>query len=454
MKYLRVVLSGLSIFALPACASAHAFGQQFNLPLPVDFYVTGGVCAFIASCVVLLLFSEPSAQSTAHRALPGGVRFPSILKWILAGTGFFLLVTSLTLAYFGTQDFATNPLPNLFWIIFLLLFTYLTGLLVGGLWQYLDPFRLIAGVIADDIPERPAPAWLPYLPSVLLIVLLWLELYSNALGSIPLVIGTTLVFIASLDNIGSSIWGVNTWFQNGSLFSSLFGLVSKVAPIQILDGRVRLMWPGERLVREEAPHLGVLFFTLVLLGSTVLDGLRETAIWYQILQPVPFNWDNFIGVALLIVIPFVLFAFYSFCLYCMKRLTDTQLSIPQLRLRFAHSLVPIAVAYHFAHYFSLILSQGQYFVAQVSDPFSKGWDIFGTAAYQMNLNLVGGDKVWYTQLSAIVLGHVLAAVVAHYIAQRTFGSKYQIIVSQLPMLVFMVGLTTFGLWTLAQPFVQ
>src|SRR6185436_3013063 len=111
---------------------------------------------------------------------------------------------------------------------------------------------------------------------------------------------------------------------------------------------------------------------------TVLDGLRETKVWYKLLQPVPFSWDNYIGVALLIVVPLILFGLYSICIFAMTKLTHTTLSQSELRLQFAYSLIPIALAYHFAHYFSLILSQGQAFIAQISDPFAKGWNVFGT----------------------------------------------------------------------------
>lgn len=454
MRILRITLWGFGILSLPLVASAHAFGQQFNLPLPVNFYVVGGICAFIASCVILLLFSEPLPRNSEHSESPRGIPVPYWLRVVLRSVGIFFFVACILLAVIGTQDFLTNPLPNFFWIIFLLSFTYITGLLLGGQWRYIDPFFLIASVVADDTVKRPAPRWLPYLPIVWLFALYWLELYSNALGAYPIVIGTVIIFLAAADNIGSSLWGLKTWFGNANLFNTFFDLVSRVAPFQIHKDRIVFVFPGERLVREEAQHVSILLFTLLFLGSTVLDGLRETRAWSQFLQLFPFGWDNYIGLALLALVPLILFGLYSLVIYVMTRVTHSEFSFGELRLTFAFSLVPIAVAYHFAHYFSLILSQGQLFFAQISDPLYKGWNIFGTANYQMNLGLVGADQVWYVQLSAIVLGHILGAIVAHFKAQRTFRSKRDIIVSQLPILVLMIGLTALGLWTLSQPFVR
>jgi len=48
-------------------------------------------------------------------------------------------------------------------------------------------------------------------------------------------------------------------------------------------------------------------------------------------------------------------------------------------LAFAHSLVPIAFAYSVAHYFSLLVLEGQGIISLISDPFGFGWDLFGTA---------------------------------------------------------------------------
>ncbi len=129
MSFIRLALTSLAVLMAPLGASAHVFGQQVRLPLPVELYITGGVCAFIASCAVLLLFSDPESGSKT-RKLPRGVPFPRVFQWLLATLGFAALILSLFLAYFGTQDFVTSPLPNFFWVVFLLLFTYSTGLVL------------------------------------------------------------------------------------------------------------------------------------------------------------------------------------------------------------------------------------------------------------------------------------------------------------------------------------
>ena len=51
----------------------------------------------------------------------------------------------------------------------------------------------------------------------------------------------------------------------------------------------------------------------------------------------------------------------------------------ELARRFAHTLVPIALAYVVAHYFSLLVSRARRSAYLVSDPLGDGADLFGTA---------------------------------------------------------------------------
>src|SRR3569833_647626 len=113
---------------------------------------------------------------------------------------------------------------------------------------------------------------------------------------------------------------------------------------------------------------------------------------------------------------------------------------------YALSLIPIAIAYNFAHYYTLLINSTQLLFALASDPLGKGWDIFGTAHYQVNIGLIGAREVWYAQFIAIVFGHIIATYVAHQIAVREFSSREQMLFGQLPMLVLMVIYTVFGLW--------
>src|SRR5262249_1648786 len=118
---------------------------------------------------------------------------------------------------------------------------------------------------------------------------------------------------------------------------------------------------------------------------------------------------------------------------------------------FVLTLVPIAVAYHLSHYFSLLLTAGQFVIPLASDPFGFGWNLFGTAKHSVDLGVVSPYFFWYSAVVMIVTGHVIAVLLAHHVALRLFRDRRAALLSQIPMVVLMVAYTTLSLWILAQP---
>ena len=88
--------------------------------------------------------------------------------------------------------------------------------------------------------------------------------------------------------------------------------------------------------------------------------------------------------------------------------------VRELARSFAHTLIPIALAYLVAHYFSAFLYQEQaQFTYILSDPLGHGSDLFGTAGGGINYGIVSSNTVWYVQVAALVIGHVTALTLAH-----------------------------------------
>ena len=97
----------------------------------------------------------------------------------------------------------------------------------------------------------------------------------------------------------------------------------------------------------------------------------------------------------------------------MHTVASGRASTRELARTFAHSFIPIALAYLVAHYFTLVLFQEQaQFTYLLSDPLGDGSDYFGTAAGGIDYGLIGATAVWYVQVAALVVGHVLALMVA------------------------------------------
>lgn len=217
-------------------------------------------------------------------------------------------------------------------------------------------------------------------------------------------------------------------------------------------------------------HPAQCMFVLFLLSSTAYDGLRETAVYFNLFWQDPLGvlttafgdhplkiypqvrpWFVAWEMILLLLSPlFYLVLFVAF-LGLGRLLSGGGQNMGLLMRRYLPSLVPIAVVYHFTHYYTLLFSQGLKIRGLVSDPFGWGWNLFGTAITGRLPWLPDMANIWTSQVVLIVLGHVAAVWLAHQQALRLEPSNGRATLSQMPMLVLMVVFTSVGLWILAQP---
>jgi hypothetical protein len=129
---------------------------------------------------------------------------------------------------------------------------------------------------------------------------------------------------------------------------------------------------------------------------------------------------------------------------------DLRLSRVELGRRFVHTLIPIAAAYLVAHYFSLLAYNGQALWSLANDPLGDGSNLFGGAGAGIDYSIVSATGIAYVQLSALVVGHVAALVLAHDRALVVYGSHRAATASQIVMLVVMVVFTILGITLLSE----
>jgi hypothetical protein len=206
----------------------------------------------------------------------------------------------------------------------------------------------------------------------------------------------------------------------------------------------------------------MMVLVIVLLATVTFDGLLETPLWTHILDRTLSDEIRWVGSAALVLFSAGFLFVYLFFSALMCRFAqrygekngaghlNSTLDVASV---FVLTLVPIAIAYHLAHYLSYLLITGQYFIPRVSDPFGYGWDLFGTADYKIDIGQLSARVAWYLAVTFVVLGHVFAVYVAHVVARRTFGGGRAALFSQVPMVVLMVLYTMVSLWILAQPMV-
>ena len=235
------------------------------------------------------------------------------------------------------------------------------------------------------------------------------------------------------------------WVRSSDGFAVLFAKLSAMAPFYLDDERqLRVRPPLTGLARlPETP--GTVQFILIVLGSTTFDGFTRSSLWFEIAGD-RVGWGqtlvNTIGLMCTILVVGMVFVF---AMNVMSWVTGD--SADELSSYFGPTLVPIAAAYAVAHYFSLLALDGQRMIIQISDPFGRGWDLFGTKDYTINWLLVSPDVIAWVQTLAIAIGHVLAVAAAHDRAISRYPHDLAVR-SQYPMLGVMIAYTVAGLFLL------
>ncbi len=436
---------------------AHAFGQVYNLPVPLWLYLYGGGAAVILSFVVVGFVVDRPASA---KAVVSGRKLGTLSDWVLwlvRLLSLALFVAIILAGWYGTQDSNGNIAVTFVWITFYLGFAYLC-LLLGDLWQLVHPVRTVISLASKLKPLVAYPRWLGSWPALITyVVFIWLETLSNGYAIIPANLSRLLVAYFVLTLGGVVAFGED-WYAHGDFLSVFFHFFGSLSPISHENKKIILRSPLSGLLSESVADLGRLVFILFMLASTAFDGLRDTqsfALFYNWLVgniPTLVSWGpTKIRLVVLLISPLAFLSIYAVFIRLIKVLVATKQTTKQLMFSFAPSLVPIAIAYNIAHYYTLLLIQGQLIIKLLSDPLGRGWNLFGTANFRINVGLLNAANVWYTQVGLIVLGHIAAVYIAHLIALRVYPKTKQAILSQYPMLVLMVVYTMTSLWIIAQP---
>jgi len=354
----------------------------------------------------------------------------------VAGLAFFVLV--LVAAAVGTEESASNFAPVAVYVVFWVGLQVGSAVL-GDVWRVLSPFDTVA-LLARRGPDEPLPD-ATHWPAVAGIAgFVWLELCYHRPDS-PRVLALALAAY-TLAMAAGVVRSGRGWLRTGDAFAAWFGLLATMAPLHRDGyGRLRARLPFTGLARVE-PRAGTAGLILTVLGSTAFDGVTRTA-WWRSVVDTRLGWDatavRTLGLAFTIG---VVSLAYAGAMRLAARLTGEPPD--SLLLPFVHSLVPIALAYAVAHYFSLFVFEGQQALALVSDPLGRGADWFGTVDWAIDYRALSTRTISYVQAGAIVVGHVVAVVVAHDRAVERFDARVATR-SQLPLLAVMVAYTVAGL---------
>jgi hypothetical protein len=438
----------------PSLANAHGFGERYDLPAPLGYFVAGAAATVTLSFVVAIIAvrrDRPHAPQIVSIGLPDGLR-PVALAVRGLVLALFLLVIAAGL--WGDAHPAKNIAPTIVWILGWVGFS-LFAALVANLWPAIDPWASLHCLVDRGRAHKPWPAEWGSKPAVLLFLLFaWFEVV-DPLASRPSHLALILIAWTVLNVGGMMRYGRDAWQRHADPFAIYFETLGRFAPLGLHGARVVVRPWARALVA--LPPTAPAAFIIAMLATVLFDGLLGTQLWRRVdtalatFAPGLNDRDNVvIGTAgLLVTIALFLTAYRIACAitaalakgYAATRVADL----------FAPTLVPIAVAYLVAHNLTYLLVQGQGIVPLLSDPFGRGWNLFRTAGFTPDIGFVDARFNWYAATTAIVAGHVISVWLAHRAALRAWPTPRRAIVASLPLTVVMIGYTAVSLSVVAEP---
>ena len=437
----------------PVLVPLHGIASRHDLPLPFSFVLVGAAVALVVSFVVLgVAWKRPRFASV------GGIGLPRLTRLVDApGTRVvsrvlvLLLLGWVALALFAGRDLLTNPV---FGFVFVWMWVGLVplSLLLGPFWRAVNPLRtlhrLLCAVARTDPREGlvTMPAGMGLWPGAVgLAAFTWLELVQPDRTTLPVMRVWALAWLVAVV-LGAIVFG-ERWFAAADPFEVYSSTVARLSPWHRSGDVLRLVNPLAGLTAWRAPP-GAVGVVAVLLGSTAFDSFTNTSWWLRTVQSSAVPSVLWATAGLVVMIVLVLVSFSAAAAW-MTRYGDRP-ARGYARLM-AGSLVPILVGYAVAHYFTLLVVEGQRVVVNLADPLGRGWDVLGAHRWAVDSSIVDHPVVIaVVQLLAIVVGHVLGVVAAHERAVALLPAR-SALPGQWPMLVAMVAYTCLGLVLLFSP---
>jgi len=283
-----------------------------------------------------------------------------------------------------------------------------------------------------------------------LFAFVWLELVAPDRATLP-VLRAWVAAYAGVHLICAAIFG-SRWFDRGDAFETWSAFFGKLSPLgRRDDGRLVLRSPLDGMASLR-PAPGLVAVVAVMLGSTAWDSYSGSTRWISYAQQASHRTlTGTLGLLACVLLVGLVFVGASLIAGRLGHVDDAdqrqgreRVPLAQVPGEFAHTIVPIALGYVVAHYYSLFVLEGQRTVILATDPLQTGENYLGLRDAAVHASFIMPTSVAVLQTLAVVTGHVLGVVLAHDRGVRLFP-RARAVAGQLPLLVVMVAYTCAGL---------
>ncbi len=450
--FLRGCALFASILAVPEQAIAHASDSGIKLLLPTGYYLVGGTLA--VAVTVLIAAIMPASWATAlfrPWAMWRG-RVPRI-EIITSLAGAAVLSVLLYAGFTGTHDPLENPLPLTVWTFWWVALPLLCAVF-GNLWALINPWSGLL-TLTGATGVVPLPRRIGYMPAtVLFLCFAWFELVSLSPED-PERLAYAVSAYVILTFVAGALFGWEAWSERGECFSVFFRFIARLAPVQTEreDGSVsvRAGFPGFGVLHGKTIPVSGALFILLALATVSFDGLSKTFAWLGLIGVNPLQFPGRSGVVLpntigLVLAWAALAGAFFLCILTAQRIGRRE-NVPMAG-RLALTILPISLAYHASHYLTVLLVNGQYLRGAVQE--MAGLEKTEVTTSFLN-TLHDVERIWQVQSGSIVLGHVLAVLLAHASVLAIISPNREAAIRGAPLALLMIAYTAFGLWLLAAP---
>ncbi len=446
----RTAGTGLGLGLLAGSAGpARAHGTDlaaFEAPIPLALLLGGAAATVVLTAGVLAVGGTLSIEGRPLVRIPGRAVQTTRLVGRLGFS--VLVVAAIGHGLVGRQVVTDNLATLVVWPVWLYGLAFV-AILVGSPWQILSPWRatyewlcrLEAGRIQVVALPPSLGVW-PALVGFLLVV----GVVAN-LTAVPRNPAATAGFVAAgwAVMVGGGVVFGTAWFRRADPLAVLYCLFGRVAPVTVErpehDG-------GSVILVGRPPWVGAAHpvatrtlaaFVVAMVYTVSFDGFVETPEYQAGLVAV----HSLVGPIAPVAVGFYLVGFCAFVgvFWAVARTTGALGGFDRPVVAVAPTVIPIAAAYEVAHAFPFVLGNLGQLPAALGGPAVDliGW--LSLAAF------------WGSQVTLIVLGHVVAVIAAHQVVFRRVESRRRALVAHLPLVALMVGYTVLSLWIISRPVV-
>ena len=382
----------------PTSQIKHGIINVGDLPIPFDIVLNAAVLVVVLTFVFLkvswkesILTSKESLFST-KQSLTGKLFGLLILL--------FLTVPGLI----NNEPAKTSISPLILWI-FLWVAVPVLGLFFGDLYAKFNPLAIIV--------NREGVSQNVYFASFLFLGLTWFELVWNKPGN-PRHIGVVFLILLTVVTILQKFYK-KTIIEVDPLLL-LHHLYSKM--------RITNKSPVFKTLLNNISNLaqlkGMEYFILLMIGTVTYDGLRETTFWFNLFGSQ--TYETFFSTVAFLLMNLLIIVFYRFACFFAIRVSGEELDLNDISLKFGHTMLPIAFAYHVTHYLSLLLFEFQTVLYRLNDPFGFGWNLFNIQEPVVDY-FIEPIVLWIIMVIVTLAGHMLSVVLAHDLSVKLFGHQ-------------------------------